>query len=202
MSTCVRTFFFYIYIHICAYILFAALLCGILVRKEELHSRCFPESQSKCLIYCGKERGGHKKASSPRYAHHTHLSGWAARLTAESCDRLLGPTRQQHRNLLAQKTSFAELLPTELLFYPCQKKREREKKKKQIQNTTLLSVSPFAWSLQRRHITDLRPKCTNKTKRWTYDGWCHERLKKHTRLLCHLDKNRAALTQSLIQKLK
>lgn len=123
-------FFLYIYIHICAYILFAALLCGILVRKEELHSRCFPESQSKCLIYCGKERGGHKKASSPRYAHHTHLSGWAARLTAESCDRLLGPTRQQHRNLLAQKTSFAELLPTELLFYPCQKKREREKKKK------------------------------------------------------------------------
>lgn len=87
-------------------------------------------------------------------------------------------------------------------FIPAKKRGKEKKKKKQIQNTTLLSVSPFAWSLQRRHITDLRPKCTNKTKRWTYDGWCHERLKKHTRLLCHLDKNRAALTQSLIQKLK
>lgn len=50
-------------------------------------------------------------------------------------------------------------------------------------------------------MTDLRPKCTNKSKRWIYDGWCYERLKSIC-LLCHLDKNRAVLTQSLIQKLK
>lgn len=60
------------------YVLFAVLLCGTLVKKEELHFRYFPESQSKCPpIYCRKERGGQKKASCPALGTHaTHsLSG-------------------------------------------------------------------------------------------------------------------------------
>lgn len=63
---CAHTsFFFNIYIYT-IHALFAALLCGILVRKKELHSSSFPESRSKRPpSWCGKERGGQKKASFP-----------------------------------------------------------------------------------------------------------------------------------------
>lgn len=78
-STLVRVLFFYICVYI-IYILYAALLCGTLVRKEELHLRYFPESQSKRPpIYCRKGRGGQKKASCPALGMHAtrSLSGCA-----------------------------------------------------------------------------------------------------------------------------
>lgn len=70
--------FFYRCLYI-IYVLFAALLCGTLLRKEELPLKCFPESRSICPpIYCRKGRGGWKKALCPAFGMDATLSLWTS----------------------------------------------------------------------------------------------------------------------------